>query len=579
MADIKIMSSNLANKIAAGEIIERPLSVVKELVENSLDSGAKKIEVTLVDSGLSKIQVVDDGVGMNRENLEKSIVRHATSKIYSDEDLFNIATLGFRGEALASMFAVSKMEITTKTRDSDGHKLTSLGDGDYKIEPYPSNDGCEVVVKSLFFNTPVRYKHLSSPMYELSLIVNYVNKLALSLGDIAFSVTNNDKQLLKTYGNNKIEDVFASVYSFDVAKNLIIKDSESDNFKIDVVYAKPEYTRSKKSFMTICINNRIINNYKIENQILSSFKDYLHTNQYPIILVNIKMDYSLVDVNIHPNKNQVNISLIDELNVQLDETIKSGLDGNFYVPSITLEDKDEFKLMDEKFNNYQTNSVTNFELDMELTIDQASEDEEEKTFEETKWQLPIFDYIGTFDNTYLLFENEKGMYLVDQHAAQERINYEAILNKFKNREFNYQQLMLPITLELSTSDNIDLNQAIDVFENVGIKLESFGIDVLKVVEIDNFYLKSGNLEHDITNILNYFKEHKRVEFEKINEDLAIMMACKSSIKAHDYINQAEINVLLKDLNKCEFPYTCPHGRPIIINLTHYEIQKLFKRVF
>ncbi len=581
MNDIKVMSDNLANKIAAGEIIERPLSVVKELVENSLDSGCSKIEVKLIDSGLTSISVVDNGHGMNKDNLEKSIIRHATSKLYSDEDLFKISTLGFRGEALASMFAVSKMTITSSTNGSDGHILQSEGDGNYNIKSTHFNSGTQVMVNNLFFNTPVRYKHLSNPIYELSLVANYLNKIALSLPNISFSLINNDKSLLKTSGNDKIQDVFANVYSIDIARNLITKESESDNFKIRVSYAKPEYTRSKKSFMTICVNSRIVSNYKIENQILESFKDYLHTNQYPIILVDITLDYSLVDVNVHPNKSQVNISLIDDLNKQLNDTIKMGLDNNFYVPKIELEHKDEIKIMEEKFSDYNTYEVSSIDLDMDLTItnDEPEVKDENKDNEVRKWKLPIFDYIGTFDNTYLLFQNSEGMYLVDQHAAQERINYELILNKFENREFIFQQLLMPIVIEVSTADNIDINQAIDAFLNVGIKMEVFGYDTIKVVEIDNFYLKNGNLESDILNLLAYFNEKKTIDFAKIYEDIAIMMACKSSIKAHDYINQNDISELLQELNTCEFPYTCPHGRPIIVNITSYEIQKLFKRVF
>lgn len=582
MNDIKIMSDNLANKIAAGEIIERPLSVVKELVENSLDSGCTFIEVNLADSGLSLIEVLDNGHGMNEENLARSVIRHATSKLYTDEDLFNITTLGFRGEALASMFAVSKMEITSSTDGHEASVLKSQGDGDFTISSTHFNRGTKVSVSNLFFNTPVRYKYLSNPIYELSLVVNYLNKIALALPNISFYLTNNDKLLLKTSGNGKVVDVFASVYSFDIAKNLITKETETENFKIKVAYAKPEYTRSKKSFMTLSVNNRIVNNYKIENQILASFKDYLHTNQYPIILVDIQLDYSLVDVNVHPNKSQVNISLIEDLNKQLDETIKLGLENNFYVPSVTLNNpsKDELKVMEDKFKTYNSYEVDNIDLNMDITYSNQvviADEEQEVTHE--KWNLPIFDYIGTFDNTYLLFENQEGMYLVDQHAAQERINYEIILKKFENRHFTFQQLLMPIAIEVATSDKIDINQAIEAFSEVGIKMESFGLDTIKVIEIDNFYLKNGNLESDILNLLAYFNEKKTINFAKIYEDIAIMMACKSSIKAHDYINQDEIQELLQELNTCEFPYTCPHGRPIIVNITSYEIEKLFKRVF
>lgn len=577
MKKIKIMSEVLANKIAAGEIIERPLSVVKELVENSMDANSKNISVELGQSGLEYIKVSDDGDGMDYDDLILCTHRHATSKLYDDRELFRIKTLGFRGEALASIFVVSKLEITTKTQETSGLKLISSGDGEFEVIDFPANVGCEVLVKNLFFNTPVRYKHLSNPFYELSLIINYLNKVALSNPEISIKLSNDDKVLFKTSGNGKIIDVFSQVYSNEIALNLFDEQVESDNFSVNLHFANPKYTRTKKTFITITINNRIIKNYKIERQILNSFKDYLHTNQYPIILLNITVDYSLVDVNIHPTKQEVNISLIDELNQLIDQGIKRALNDFMYVPEVSIEpEKDDFVLMEEKFKSEDLlieKTAFNFDQIME---EEKADEEDEKT--SIPWKLPHFDYIGTYRNTYLLFENKEGLYLVDQHAAQERINYEKFMYKFANRKFELQQLLIPILIEFTQDESVNLNENYDVLNEIGIIVEQFGINTIRVVEVDNFYLKAGNLESDIRNLLDIINRGKTLKFEKLYEEVAIQMACKGSIKANQYINSNDVISLIKQLNECEFPYTCPHGRPIIINLTNHEIEKLFKRV-
>ncbi len=570
MAKIEVMSEVLANKIAAGEIIERPLSVVKELVENALDANASRIIITLKESGLQEISVLDDGFGMNKADLEKSILRHATSKLYSDKDLFNIGTLGFRGEALASMFVVSKMEITSSIDGKDGHKLISSGDGNYIMEECAFNQGTEVCVKNLFFNTPVRYKHLSNLMYELSLIINYLNKISLCYPNIAIKLINDGKESLSTSGRNDIKEVVAQVYSYDIARSLKLNTIKSDNFDVNVVFAGLEYTRTKKSFITIFINERLISNYHLEKQILESLSDYLHTNQYPIFILKIKMDYALVDVNIHPNKQQVKISLIEELCQQVSETIKGALVDDHYIVDGHLDKRDNSSLnldfAEKKNYNY---NIEPLELDLQKTHDVS----------EVKWQLPIFNYIGTYKNTYLLFENNEGLFLIDQHAAQERINYELILNKFKSKKFNVQKLLLPIVLELPKNDRINIIEILKLYEELGIIVEEFGEQMIRVIAIDNFYLKSGNLENDILNLFELISKNKKIEFDKYNDELAESLACKGSIKANQYINSADVEQLMKDLNECEFAYTCPHGRPIIVNIKNYEIEKLFKRVF
>ncbi len=318
---ILIMKDMLANKIAAGEIIERPLSVVKELVENSIDAEASKITITLKSSGLEYISVQDNGLAMNKENLEMSIKRHATSKIYDDKDLFKISTLGFRGEAIPSIFSVSKMTISSSIDGIEGYQLIKTDNDDYEINKCVMNRGTKVVVENLFYNTPVRYKHLSSPFYELSLIIQYINKISLIRNDISFELINDSNILANTKGDSNPLDVISSQYNSDIANKMLFSTNSNEHFQIKLYTSHPQHTRSRKNHITIGINQRLIRNYEIENQIIKSYGHLLHTNQFPITYIDITVRYELVDVNVHPTKQQIKLSMQKELLNLIDTTI------------------------------------------------------------------------------------------------------------------------------------------------------------------------------------------------------------------------------------------------------------------
>ncbi len=599
MARIKLMNENLANKIAAGEIIERPLSVVKELVENAIDAEATIIEINLRESGINTIEVIDNGYGMNKADLEMCTKRHATSKIYSDKELFKIATLGFRGEALASIFAVSKFKITTSLDGTLAYSLIKSGDELFEIEECMRNQGTTVEIKSLFYNTPARFKHLNSVYYELSLIINYVNKLALTLPQISFKLVNDDNVIIHTFGNGDELGAIAKVYSPKLANNMIKLEANSENFRINGYTSHPNDTRSKKSYITLAINGRIIRNYQIENALINGYGKFLHTNQYPITILNIELDYALVDVNIHPTKQQVKISLISELEDLISAVVDQSLKSLMYI----AHSDDDSSLppvnnyVDERVSstreNYYFNELadatenpmTNDELIADDTsIKNAPKIEKLDLFsnEDDKFttpRLPQLEYIGSLQNTYLLFQNESGLYLLDQHAAQERINYELIFNKFKAKKFSFQQLLTPIIIELPANEFILVQQKLELLADLGIIISEFGPNTLKITEIDNFYLKAGNLKVDVEVIFDKIIKQKKLSFADLYEDVAIMMACKSSIKANQYLNNTDVDSLIRDLNTCEHPYTCPHGRPVIVNVTFKEIEKMFKRIF
>lgn len=649
MSKIKVMKEVLANKIAAGEVIERPLSVVKELVENSLDANASKIEITLLDSGMKKVEIKDNGAGMSEADLPLSIKRHATSKLYDDKDLFKISTLGFRGEALPSIYAVSRVTIASSQDGIGGLKLVKVDDENYDLEPIAMNRGTIITIDNLFYNTPVRYKHLSNPFYELSLIVQYINKLSLIHPNVAFTLTNNDNNLLQTSGMGDIKSIIATQYSPSIAKNMMSFNCKNEHFEVEVYTSHPHDTRSRKSHITIGMNERLIRNYEIENKVVSSYGTFLHTGQYPITFLNIKVNYGLIDVNVHPTKQQVKVSLIDNLLDLISENIKKQLTQLTYMAepedvkttnythfiekqtvevSEQLDDlfdlkndsktdldttsnigsEEKLQRLNDHLDNVNYNNTLNEpkedvdllykpETNMFESVSSSNDDifkfnkdnvnHSEKLFNmdinekniEENQKLPLFKFVGTLHNTYIICENDEGLYLIDQHAAQERINYELISQMFSERKFNYQQSLIPIIITLTETENALFAPRQSETENFGFKVEPFGPCSYKVVEADNWITRRPNCEEDITEMINTIIEKKSTSFEHFYDEVAISMACKKSIKAHQRINQTEAEDLLRTLNLTDQPYTCPHGRPVIVKISTKEIEKMFKRVF
>lgn len=563
MNHIKVMDESLANLIAAGEVVERPLSVIKELVENSIDAQASKINIELKDSGISQIIVSDNGIGVNKEDIPLMCKRHATSKISNNIDLVNITTLGFRGEALASISAVSKVKITSSVDGLNTYQYSNFDDSIIKVA---GNQGTSVEVNNLFYNTPVRFKHLSHPNYELSLITNLVKQISLIYPNISFSIINNDKPVYSTVGNNNPLDVLTSMYGSNVSKEFSHITTNSGDFTIDAYIAHPIITRASKKDIIISVNHRLIKNIKLEQAIIDGYKGYLHTNQYPIIYLNIDLDPSLVDVNIHPTKQQIKISFLNDLNNTISNMIHNELITLNFIPEYSL--------------NQEEVITNNQDVVSEVKFDQAQttfDFKQVKSNETNNWQLPVFSFIGNLYQTYLLFQNEEGLYLLDQHAAQERINYEKFMKLFANKDFIYQQLMIPITINLSNEEGTLFYPHYQEMEQVGIKIDALSECVYQIKAIDQFYQRCQNLDKDLLQMIRLVTNNHQLNFADLYEDVAIMMACKSSIKAHQYLDRLDVDSLLTQLNECVNPFTCPHGRPIINKISKYEIEKLFKR--
>lgn len=563
MNHIKVMDESLANLIAAGEVVERPLSVIKELVENSIDAQASKINIELKDSGISQIIVSDNGIGVNKEDIPLMCKRHATSKISNNIDLVNITTLGFRGEALASIGAVSKVKITSSVDGLDTYQYSNLDDSVIKVA---GNQGTSVEVNNLFYNTPVRFKHLSHPNYELSLITNLVKQISLIYPNISFSIINNDKPVYSTVGNNNPLDVLTSMYGSNVSKEFSHITTNSGDFTIDAYIAHPIITRASKKDIIISVNHRLIKNIKLEQAIIDGYKGYLHTNQFPIVYLNIDLDPSLVDVNIHPTKQQIKISFLNDLNNTISNMIHNELTTLNFIPEYSL--------------NQEEVITNNQEVVSEVKFDQAQttfDFKQVKSNETNNWQLPVFSFIGNLYQTYLLFQNDEGLYLLDQHAAQERINYEKFMKLFANKDFIYQQLMIPITINLSNEEGTLFYPHYQEMEQVGIKIDALSECVYQIKAIDQFYHRCQNLDNDLLQMIRLVINNHQLNLAELYEDVAIMLACKSSIKAHQYLDRLDVDSLLTQLNECVNPFTCPHGRPIINKISKYEIEKLFKR--
>lgn len=585
MGKIVLLSDNLSNLIAAGEVVENMASVVKELVENSIDAESNNISIDLLDTGLNEIKVTDDGVGMNKQDMHMCFKRHATSKIRTSHDLYHISTLGFRGEAIPSIASVSHMEITSSEGETGYRLLLKNGKIIEEGEAVPKK-GTSITVRYLFYNTPARLKHLRATNTELSYIVDYINKIALSHPEISFTLTNNRKRLFKSPGTNDHLKVLSNIYSIDIIKNMTPFEGENSYFSISGYMTKPQFTRSTRSHITVIANNRMIKNNKIINAVIEGYRTYLPVGKYPIVFLKIDLDPLLIDVNIHPQKLEVKFTEERMLLSLVTNTIKEQIKTLNLIPEIKEVRKEETykyeklnltsveeqpKLVKEDFVKFIDKKVESSPNDL---IDQYTENEVSITQQR---KVPKMEYIGTYMATYLLCQNDEGLYIIDQHAAAERIRYENYYEKFGNVSVDTMKLLIPITLDLSNSEIVALKDKLDIFKPLGITLVDNGYHGVDITHVPT-YFPQGYEQSYTDEIVKYVLEGRDITVAEIRDSLAKNLSCKHSIKANKFINRNEIDTLLYDLEQCENPYTCPHGRPVIIKFTVNEIEKMFKRI-
>ena len=664
---INLLDEITINKIAAGEVVERPASIVKELVENSIDAGADRIIIEVENGGKSLIKITDNGCGIPSSEVKKCFLRHATSKIDKIDDLFNLFTLGFRGEALASICAVSKLEMTTKFEDEAvGTKITLVGGNVESKEAVGANTGTSIVIKDLFFNTPARKKFLKTDHAELMNITDIVNKLAIGYPNVKFRYLNAGKLMVNTPGDGKLLSAVRSIYSRETAENLIEINYDCSLFKIDGYIGNNNIYRSNRNLQHVYINGRFVKSKILYDAIANAYKSIIPINKHAICFINLHLDPDKVDVNIHPGKIEVKFEKENEIKLEIMEYLRAKLlkesligkyetfdrvpkdravkqeikpidlsdevDVNSFIKLDDFEEKkknlegkhkkeikpksevkskanesnnsslknsnatnknyshgfsryNDNKDIDNKISYYgnaknleEINKISETESQMAFTADGAILDSEKRDDIEKKeagFSLKYYKVVGVIFDTYIVLQKGESMYLMDQHAAHERVLFERYMNAFHKREVHMQMLLDPIVLELSSVDMLRVEKNIDVFKNFGFEVEIFGMNNILIRGVPNLFGTPQSEKFILELIDNIDKISNNYD---LKDDRFAVMACKSAIKANDRIQNIEIESLFRQLEKCENPYTCPHGRPTMVEISKVEIEKMFKRI-
>ena len=705
MGKINILSAELSNKIAAGEVVERPSSVVKELVENSIDAGSTNIKIIIKEFGIQQIRIIDNGSGISNDDLARAFLRHATSKISADYDLFHIETLGFRGEALASISSVSKVVIKSCAGEAQGKMLVLEGGKVVSEEYYAPIKGTDLSVENLFYNTPARLKYLRNPHTEQANITNIIHKFALSYPNVAFELHVDGKITFKTYGDGDVHKILSKIYNMGVARNMIEFSGSNDDYKVFGYISVPEETRASKNYINIFINGRYIKNYGIQNAIIDAYGTLLMINRYPLCVINIEMDPILLDVNVHPTKQEVRLSKEAELIRLIKEVIAERLSNYTYIPQgmnnvLTKKEKAKIEKMnfldelDNKFGDVEDEinfseekkePEENVEVERSFFDDQEDtshviqEDEflfggdlltnsgEEKTSvkskentyvqrnktQKIKSDLPDLSYsshprdnrnkfgdkptkkeIENFMNfskkednssydyraekvvsnvvkddshfneikdarivqdddtkvrtlpdlkvlaqifkTYILSEADNKLFLIDQHAAAERYNYEKLQREFIERKNYKKQMLIPLMFDFSVDEAAEVRNNLEKFEELGIVFEEFGDNSYVVREFPGWIEEDE--EQMIKIIVEKVLRNNNITFNELRNDAIAMASCKMSIKANQVLTDVEMNKVISDLYECKNPFTCPHGRPIITKMEKKDLEKMFKRI-
>ncbi|MCH4171864.1 MAG: DNA mismatch repair endonuclease MutL [Lactobacillus sp.] len=658
MADIHELSEQLSNQIAAGEVIERPASVVKELVENAIDAKATQIDVGVEDAGLQAITISDNGLGIPKAQVALAFLPHTTSKIRNRDDLFRVNSLGFRGEALASIAAVAKVTMLTATDAGLGTQIELAGGKVLDQKSQSSRQGTYVAVKDLFYNTPARLKYVKSVNTELSHIADIVNRLALAHPNIAVTFANNHNILLKTSGSGDLLRDITEIYSIGVGRQMIEVTGSDLDFKLSGFVSLPKLTRANRNFVSLFINGRYIKNYALTRALIAGYGSKLMVGRYPLAVLNLTMDPFLVDVNVHPTKQEVRLSKEDELsqlittNIQqvlgaqnlipdavanlnssqpkikkeqlamrLDQASAQFLQGQQQVPEKAqpqvvptpqvrpakpapqiqeaagtsyqrqpqsqadslvrpadlnatpiFEDPARLAKWDQRYSAEKPALPFGDEADQSVATlrDLASAQSQQPRF-------PNLTYIGQIHGTYLIAESADGFYLVDQHAAQERVNYEKYRQAIGEVSQDQQNLLVPIVLDYNSADFLAIKNRLDILAQVGLHLEPFGQNSY-VVHTHPTWFKAGQEEDTIKEMVDEVLANKQMTVAKFREKTAIMMSCKRAIKANHHLDSLQAKALLGHLAQAENPFNCPHGRPVLVQFTEKDLEHMFKRI-
>ncbi|WP_308698475.1 DNA mismatch repair endonuclease MutL [uncultured Thomasclavelia sp.] len=616
MQKIRQLDDILANKIAAGEVIERPANVVKELVENSIDANSSKIDVIIEEGGLKLIQVIDNGDGMDKEDALLCFSRHATSKIKDDQDLFCIQTLGFRGEAIPSIASISHFELKTSTGQIGTSVVYEYGKYIENKES-DSKKGTNIKVEKLFQNVPARLKYVRSTNAEFANIQTYLERLSLSHPDIAFLLVHNGRTIYKTNGNGNLLEVISNIYGLNVAKAMIPVDFGDDEFHITGFISKIDVNRASRNHMITMVNSRVVRNKVSIDSIKNAYSRYLAEKRYPITILNIEIDPYLVDVNVHPSKLEVRFSKEMKLKELIYQGISEALANvnltynavaDYKKPKVNIEqpafefnydvedeiepilkstDNENINHVDDKnnetFDNIENEVVdkeNNYNLVQEQNIEYIVPDKqvvETKVESREKLMKKKLLVKGQVHGTYIICEDETGMYLVDQHAAQERINYEYFLDKYQHLNLSMRDLLVPITLEYPLSEFLIIEERKQLLSQVGINLEVFG-NCGYVIKQLPLWMQNIDEQVFIEDMVDQVLKDNKVDVVKLQDHAIATLSCKASLKGNTHLSNEGMQNIIDNLMRCDNPYVCPHGRPTLVYYSSYEIEKLFKRV-
>lgn len=599
MSKIKTLNEHLTNMIAAGEVVERPMGVVKELVENSIDAQSTKIEVRLKNGGLDEIEVIDDGCGMDKKDATAAFGRHATSKISQDDDLWHIQTMGFRGEALPSIASVSKLTLTTN--DSNDSTLVKIEYGKIQeVRPIAAAQGTSVKVEGLFYKTPARLKHLKNANSELNATLDLIQKIALAHPEIAFELYNDDKLKIQTNGSNSLQETIMAVYGLDIAKKALKVECHDYDFEVEGYIIAPTITRSSKQYINTFINGRVIRSYYLNKAVIDGYNSFIMPDRYPIAVLNIKVDYQLVDVNVHPSKWEIRLSkekqLAELIKTNITSVIKNSMiPSDLLIDHIALKDEPIFKEEIKQEKSEISNDQPKLEYDYSYTTrlqDSVDTPIIKETFSNTTNKQVVqekiidyqtnptidrFTYLAQLHGRYILAYDEENLYIIDQHAAQERCMYEDIQNKIMARSIITQPLLVPLVVNVTPAivDKIDLlNEQLSC---IGLQFEQFSLNSLIVREVPDFF---ENLDEDefIEQLINEVINDKKMSILEVRKEKIASLACHSSVRFNHYLSTEESKKLLSRLSNCKQPFNCPHGRPTMITISEKQLVKEFKRV-
>lgn len=611
MGNIQRLDKHISNMIAAGEVVERPAGIVKELIENSIDACANVIEINIIQGGILSICIIDNGKGMDKDDALLAFERHATSKIKSEDDLWHIQTMGFRGEALPSIASVSQVSLQT-CRDNEAYEVSVYYGDKSEIKRVSGINGTKIEVKNLFQKTPARFKHLKSIQYEFSLIQDIVQKFALSHPEIAFKLAHDERQVFKTSGKKDLREVIMQVFGKEYAQSAIKLEGSDSDYKLSGYAIQPRLNRANKYYMYIFINNRMVRNYRLQKAIIDGYREFLAKDRYPIVVLNISMDAQLVDVNVHPSKWEIRLSKEKQLEKLIQEKIEQAIKEHFAISTVNItQNKKRPIIENEAFDfsiNYDKNTNSekaynpiiheketdfvvadnnasslsdNFENTIKTQFDTQIEIKDEAINTEnavniTEAKLPIMHVVGQLHGSYILAQGDAGLYIIDQHAAQEKYHYEQIKKKIESTTHDKQQALIPLSIDVDQNVAQQFEEVKAIFSSIDINLELFGERTLLLREIP-YWLQNTEYYQFLIDMIDIWKDDHKINLLQLRKHAIATAACHSSIRFNRKLNLAEMQKVIDDLNSCDQPYHCPHGRPTFICISTKDLQKEFER--